>query len=135
MSGIFTWDERFSVGIEEIDDQHKKLFEIIDTVFEGVAEREDRKRLEEAFDKIIEYTRYHFATEERFFEIFHYPDAEEHKKRHAELLKQTLALKEEHCNGAPGISLELIDFLSQWLQKHILLHDKEYAPFLKEKLE
>ncbi len=129
MSGIIEWDEKFSVGIQEIDNQHKKLFHIIDTVFEGVAERCDREMLERAFDEVLDYTRYHFSTEESYFEKYHYPDAEEHKKQHAKLIKETLELKREYMDGAPGVTLELIDFLTRWLQQHILHHDKKYVPF------
>ena len=135
MSGIIEWDERFSVGIKEIDNQHKKLFKIISTVFDGLAGHENREMLKNAFDKVLDYTRYHFAAEEKYFKKFKYPDAEEHKKQHAKLLEETLALKSEYVEGAPGVTLELIDFLTRWLQHHILLHDKQYAPFLKRKMK
>ncbi|MBP9866109.1 MAG: hemerythrin family protein [Candidatus Omnitrophica bacterium] len=133
MPGIFEWDEKFSVGITEIDEQHKKLFQIISTVFDGIAERNDRELLKTAFDKILDYTKYHFETEERYFEEFKYPDAEAHKEQHAKLIKETLALKDQYAEGSLGVNLELIDFLTHWLQRHILLHDKKYAPFCAKK--
>ncbi|MCB9800041.1 MAG: hemerythrin family protein [Candidatus Omnitrophica bacterium] len=135
MSGIIEWDERFSVGIEEIDNQHKKLFAIIDSMFDGIAEQDNKEMLRVAFDKVLDYTRYHFATEESYFEKFNYPDAEEHKKQHAKLIEETLELQKEYCEGAPGMTLELIDFLTHWLQQHILLHDKKYAPFVNHPLK
>jgi hemerythrin len=70
MPGVFEWNDKFSVGIPEIDEQHKKLFEIISTVFDGIAERNDRELLKTAFDKILDYTKYHFATEEGYFVKF-----------------------------------------------------------------
>lgn len=129
MTDVFEWSDKFSVGIAEIDEQHKKLFEIIGTVFEGIAERNDRELLKTAFDKILDYTKYHFKTEESYFAKFQYPDAEAHKKQHAKLIEETLALKAEYGEGSLGVNLELIDFLTNWLQRHILLHDKKYAPF------
>jgi hemerythrin-like metal-binding protein len=129
MPGVFEWNDKFSVGIPEIDEQHKKLFEIISTVFDGIAERNDRELLKTAFDKILDYTKYHFATEEGYFVKFNYPDAVEHKQQHAKLIEETLALKEQYGEGSLGVNLELIDFLTHWLQRHILLHDKKYAPF------
>ena len=133
MPGIIQWDERFSVGIKEIDDQHKQLFKIIDTVFDGFTGNgeDENQLLKTAFDKVLDYTRYHFTTEERYFEKFHYPDAAEHKKQHALLLEETLNLKRQYTEGAPAVTFELIDFLTSWLQKHILLHDKKYAPYIK----
>ena len=135
MSGIIEWDARFSVGIKEIDDQHKKLFSIINTVFDGIAEANDTEMLKRAFDRILEYTRFHFETEEGYFDKYRYPDAEEHKAQHRALLEQTLELKSQYTEGAPGVTLELIDFLTRWLQQHILLHDKHYAPFLQTQLK
>lgn len=133
MSGLIEWDEKFSVGIKEIDDQHKKLFKIIDEVFDGFTGKseEETEMLKTAFDKVLEYTRYHFATEEQYFEKFHYPDAKEHKQQHAHLIEETLKLKKQYTEGAPAVTFELVDFLTEWLQKHILLHDKKYAPFIK----
>ncbi len=135
MTGFIEWDEKFSVGIKEIDDQHKELFRIVNTVFAGIAGRDDRAMLKKAFDKVLEYTRYHFATEERYFDKFKYPDAAEHKKQHAKLIEETIALQKQHAEGAPGVGIELIEFLTSWLQRHILMHDQKYAPFLKPKIK
>lgn len=137
MSDLIKWDEKFSVGIPEIDQQHQKLFQIIDAVFDGFTAggEKEKKALAEAFDKVLDYTRYHFATEERYFEEFHYPDAEEHKKQHARLLRETLAMKKQYTEDPSStITFELVDFLTLWLQKHILLHDKKYAPFVRPKI-
>lgn len=135
MEPVIEWEQKFSVGIEEIDEQHKKLFEIINDVFDGIAVGSDSSVLNHAFEQVIDYTKYHFATEERYLDQMHYPDAAEHKAQHQKLLEETLKLQEEFTEGAPSVSLELVDFLTEWLQKHILLHDKKYAPFIQDKIE
>ncbi len=136
MSDVISWDEKFSVGIPEIDEQHKKLFQIIENVFDGftAGAEIEKEMLKTAFDKVLDYTRFHFATEERYFDLYNYPDAKNHKARHAKLIEETVALRRQYTEGAPGVTFELLDFLTSWLQKHILLHDKHYAPFLKSKI-
>lgn len=128
---LVEWDEKFSVGIREIDAQHKKLFRIINSVFEGITENRTHEVVKAALDDIIDYTRYHFSTEERLFEKYKYPDAEQHKKQHMDLLEQVTNLQSQFAEDAPGVSVELLDLLTRWLQEHILHHDQHYAPFLK----
>lgn len=126
------WDEKYSVGNEEIDRQHKKLFEIINGLFEGIKKREGKESLQKALQSLIEYTQDHFATEESYFEKTNYPDTERHKQIHKELVEKVGKIGKEIEKGTAGISIEFLDFLVSWLQNHILLTDKKFAPFLKK---
>lgn len=134
MSKLFVeWTEELSVGIEEIDEQHKILVGLINRLFDETVTHEGNATvIDEVLHELIEYTVIHFAVEESLFRIFHYPATESHTRHHDELKAQVLEIQQKVKQGEMKINVELLMFLKKWLEQHILYEDKLYAPFLLE---
>lgn len=127
------WGPQFSVGIQEIDEQHKRLVSMVNSLYKAFKEGTERQVIASILNGLVEYTVYHFGTEEKYFEQFGYPEAEVHKKIHADLTRKVLAFKEKFDEGKATVSIELLKFLKDWLTNHICITDKKYGPYLKEK--
>ncbi len=129
---FISWDDDLSVGIQEIDEQHKVLINLINRLFNEALVKHNVDVANEVLTELIQYTIIHFSVEESLFRIFNYPDYEGHKVQHEELKKQVIMLKSRIEEGEE-ITIELISFLRSWLKKHILKEDKKYSSFFTEK--
>jgi len=127
--GKLQWSEDFSVGIPEIDEQHKTLFELIDRIHTAVLDRKGTAACAEVLDELVDYTRIHFGLEQSLMNIGKYPEYEAHCTLHRELVSEVEALQQKIRSGKAAISFELLHFLRTWLIKHILGEDKKYAAF------
>ena len=134
MRDIITWSDELSVGIEEIDAQHKGLVEMLNRLYKNAVEtKSDIETVKDILNQLVQYTVIHFATEESLFRIFNYPDTEAHTKQHDELKEQVTKIVDKVEKGEQTVNMELIHFLRKWLQNHIMRSDKKFAPFLSEK--
>ena len=88
--------------------------------------RQGKEVVGKVLDDLVRYTKFHFAREEEFFAKTGYP-AVEHKKEHAELVKQAEALQSRYKSGEVALSIEALDFLKDWLTIHIQGTDKKYS--------
>jgi hemerythrin len=133
MSKFVEWSNELSVGIEEIDAQHRILVDLLNEVHEAIQQRQGAEVTQDIIRRLDEYTRVHFAVEESLMRILHYPDYERHKEEHEKLIKQLHGLRDKLDAGKVSISFELSQFLKTWLTKHIMEGDKRYtAHFLAQ---
>lgn len=125
------WTADLSVGIEEIDEQHKILVGLINRLFDQtvVHQTADPAVMDEILHELVEYTVIHFAVEESLFRIFHYPGTEAHTQHHDDLKVQVLEIQQKIKRGEASVNTELLMFLKKWLTNHILQEDKLYGPF------
>ncbi|MGR3319907.1 MAG: bacteriohemerythrin [Candidatus Anammoxibacter sp.] len=130
---IFIWDDKYLVNIKEIDDQHKKLVDLINKLNEAMYEGQGCEMLEVVLKDLVIYTKSHFANEENLLSSNGYPDFLKHKEKHDELTGQVIDLQKQFEGGRIMITLQVMKFLKDWLSNHILDIDKKYAPFLKDK--
>ena len=127
------WSEDLSVGLEEIDEQHKILINLINRLFnEAILKRADKSLISDILDELIQYTIVHFAVEESLFRIFDYPDSEAHQEHHDQLKNEVVSFRKKFQDGTP-IDIELMGFLKKWITLHIMKDDKKYTPFFLEK--
>jgi len=131
MSSLFGWSEKYSLEIKEIDQQHKKLIGMISKLHEAMRNREGRQVTGVVLKELIDYTRDHFAFEERLMKTHSYPEYEQHKTKHGKMTRKVLDIQRGYEEGKLSINLELMKFLEDWVDKHILGTDMKYAPFLK----
>jgi hemerythrin len=127
---LINWSEAFEVGIPEVDEQHKKLVAIVNALHEAMRKGQAREILGKALDEVVDYTVYHFATEERLFAEKEYPRAVAHKHLHDELTATAKKLRADVASGKSVISHEVMRFLRDWLQQHILSEDKQFGRFV-----
>ncbi len=130
---LFEWSDKYSVNINEIDNQHKKIINIINGLHYAMKEGKGREALASILQSLIDYTKTHFTDEERLMNINGYPEFSKHRAAHENLVKQVLDFQQKFKDGNIMVSLELAGFLKDWLSKHILETDKKYAPFLNSK--
>ena len=131
---VIVWSEKLSVGIESIDEQHKVLIGLINSLNTAMANGEANMMIGNILLKLTDYTRFHFTYEEDLFELHGYPNSVQHKLQHQKLVKQISALKEDYESDITGsIGLEIMQFLKTWLTKHIMKTDMEYSRFLIDK--
>lgn len=127
---FMTWNEQLKVGIDVIDDDHRKLVELINELHDGMMAGCNREALGSILDRLVSYTRLHFAREEEFFARTGYLDAA-HKKAHADLMAQMIDLTAKFKGELLAAPSPLImDFLKDWLNDHILGSDKKCAAHL-----
>lgn len=131
---LITWDDsKFSVNINVIDVQHKKLVELINLLHGNMKVGRGKDVIGKVLNELISYTDYHFDTEERLFQQHGYPDIANHKKVHGDLKKKAIELKTEFEKGVTIITPNVLNFLSDWLTNHIIKMDKAYSAFLNGK--
>jgi len=130
---LIQWDSSFSVNVAEIDRQHQKLIQMINELNDAMRQGKGKDALGKIIDGLTAYTGTHFSTEEKYFDQFGYADGDSHKKTHADFVKKVLDVKEKFAKGQLGLTIEIMDFLSDWLNHHIKGSDKKYAPFFNEK--
>lgn len=127
MAKFVEWSDDLSVGVEEIDEQHKVLVDMINDMHEAIHQRHGSDAVQEILAKLADYTRIHFAVEESLMRILNYPEYEAHHEQHKELLAHVVELQEKVRTGKTSIGFELMHFLKVWLTKHIMESDKEYT--------
>ena len=130
---FMSWGPQFEIGIQEIDQQHRKLVSMVNTLYKAVKEGKGRETMGQLLNELVSYTDYHFKTEEYYFDKFGYPETDLHKEIHRKLVQKVLNFKEKFDRGEADISYDLLNFLKDWLVNHIGKTDKKYGPFLKEK--
>jgi hemerythrin len=131
--GRFAWSEKYSVNIREIDDQHKKLIKMVVQLHDAMREGKGKQALGEVLGDLIQYTRTHFANEERLMKVNGYPEYEAHKAKHESMTRKVAQIYRDYQDGKVTISFEVMSFLEEWVDKHIMGTDKQYMPFLNGK--
>jgi hemerythrin len=126
----FVWSEKYSVNVREIDDQHKKLISMVGQLNEAMLQGKGKQALGKILQDLIGYTRTHFAAEEHLMKTKGYPEYDEHKAKHDKMTEKVLAVQKEYLAGKLNISLEVMTFLENWVDKHIMGTDMKYGPFL-----
>jgi hemerythrin len=129
---LYDWNEKYSVGIESLDQDHKALFSLINKFFDAMRQGKAKEILNETLDDLISYTRTHFKREELLFSSTHYSDFQKHKIEHDHFIEKIDEFREQYDAGNQRISIELIKFLSDWLVNHIQSSDKKYSSYLKK---
>jgi len=128
---LFTWNSAYRIGINEMDNQHKKLFEILEEGHLSI-QNKDYNNLHQIFDSLLEYTYYHFKEEEELLEKYQYKELQEHKLLHQELIEYLNSSKQQCIENR--LDDEIFTTLTKdWLLKHILKEDAKYSEFLNNK--
>ena len=129
---LVKWSDEYSVGITEIDNQHRGLVIIINELFSLISDGKAKSKLNDIFDHLKNYTEKHFLAEETMMFKFAYTDLENHKNEHKKFIQRLSELKDDFVNEKVTISLEVLIFLKDWLLNHILVSDKKYQPLIED---
>jgi hemerythrin-like metal-binding protein len=124
------WREEFSVGIIEIDSQHKHLLCLYNNLVDAVYTGQSTRSLGNCLDELLQYVVTHFTTEEQYMKKYGYPHYEIHKKEHDDLREKTYHIHLDFTRGQPVLNIEVLDFLKKWLANHVLISDQGYKSHL-----
>jgi hemerythrin len=130
---MFTWKDNFNIGVAEIDAQHRRLYSLADELYAAMFTGKGKDVMEPVLRNLVDYTKTHFAAEERLMQKCVYPDYQAHKMQHIEMTNKVLQLQRDFQAGKNMITIEVMEFLSNWLRHHIAGSDRKYVPFVKGK--
>ncbi len=128
---FYEWSESMSVGVRLLDDDNKRIIGIINQLHECVQHGSPTDVLDEIFDSLIAYFEFHFSREEKVIEACGYPHAKIHQEEHVVFTEHMYKLRGRQLRGTgPAIDNELVDYLKNWLNHHILILDMGYQSYV-----
>ena len=131
---LMNWTDKLAVGVTVLDNDHKKLIVMVNQLFDGIQSGHGKESVGKILDGLIAYTKVHFGNEERYFAQTGYPAAPAHKQEHDDLTRQVVSVQQKYRAGTTNVlSLEVLNFLKNWLVKHIQGSDQKYGPYLNAK--
>ncbi|MBP7603797.1 MAG: hemerythrin family protein [Spirochaetes bacterium] len=122
---FLTWNDKYTVGVGEIDEQHRHLFTLTNDFHDALTIGTAKKNLGDALDALVDYARRHFMDEEKLMADSQYPELAHHRIEHDRLTREALDFRARFVEGKPVSTLEFAKFLSDWLVKHIIVMDKK----------
>lgn len=126
---IVKWDARYEIGVGDVDEQHRMLFDIINDIWAAQVRGADRDELLDVVRRLERYTVAHFTAEGTLMSAVEYPQLDAHKVLHRQFVERVR--EEGAAVRAKGVvSLDLLHFLQDWLIEHILHVDTQYATFM-----
>jgi len=126
-----SWNDEYNVGVAMIDQQHKKLFALIDKLDECLGGQVQKSDIATVVSSLVRYMQAHLLTEERLMLRHGYQDYEQHKQEHDAFTRSVLQF--DLRSSEPSMAKDLHDFLIAWWKNHILVTDKRYSPFFARK--
>jgi hemerythrin len=125
-----TWTPAMSVGLKRLDRQHQGLFDIMNQLHEGMLRGRGSDVLGSAITNLTQYARIHFGDEEYLLRTHDYPRLAEHLTMHEAFRRKLADLDTHFKSGTAAMAVSTIDFLRDWLSRHILAVDAQYKEFL-----
>ena len=132
MTAHFVWTLEYSVGVEAIDEQHRKFFDIANGILDLVGRGQaDAGQVPGHIARLLEYALYHFSTEEKYFSDFHYPEAELHIAAHdyfrRTVIEYASSFLQPGHEDYPKMASQAAQFAGEWLMRHIKGMDQLYV--------
>ncbi|AEF84340.1 hemerythrin family protein [Treponema primitia ZAS-2] len=130
---LVKWEDRYSVGIQLMDDQHKELIRLTNELYKSCLASDEAARayFTTTIKATVDYVKYHFAAEEKLLENIKYPDIGNHKKWHESFVKQVLEDAQNFEDGKKFVPNTFVRFLKDWILSHIAVEDQNYALYIQ----
>lgn len=130
---LIQWDKSLSVGVVEFDNQHKKLIQLINDLNDAMLKGKGKEAVAVIIAELRKYTVSHFGYEEKTLERIAYPELTKQQAEHKRFVDDILKFEKELTDGKIGLSVAVMNFLSDWLRKHIQGEDMRYTAFCNSK--
>lgn len=132
MDNLF-WKPEYSVGVDEIDRHHQRLFDMIGLLQLSLDSKLDDDSTITVLDEMVDYVNYHFQREEELMTKYEYPHFKDHKKEHWEFALEAMEFVRKYHENKNALTVEMHNYLKEWLINHILNSDQQYAKFFQQK--
>lgn len=133
-SKLVTWSSTYSVGVKIIDEQHKGLLNLVNDMYNHVADDEaaERAYFQKVIQQAVNYVKVHFATEEKILRATKFQGYAEHKKEHDYFILTVVDNIRAFETGKNMNLISFTHFLKDWILTHIAIMDKQYFEYLKK---
>ena len=131
---IAKWDERYATGVEKFDNQHKELFKLTNDLYRACLSGDAATNVvfKDSLHRMVDYVRFHFNDELGILKKINYPEFNEHKRQHDELVKKVLEAVKNYDEGKRFVANNFVRDLKDWIFEHIGHTDKKYAIYISE---
>ncbi len=129
---LIVWSKSYSVGVSQMDREHQRLIDIINNLYAAMRSGRSRDAIGTILDELIDYTKTHFAHEEKLMQESNYEGFDEQKRCHVSLVSQVVEIQQKYHAGT-ALGQEVMTFLKGWLINHIQGLDKKYGPVMNKK--
>lgn len=129
---LIEWNDSFSLGIDKIDEQHQRLIALLNKLHDAMKTGQGKEVLTDILNGLIEYTAYHFKTEEDLFQKFSFEGKDGHVAEHKAFVDRLNEFQTKFGAGDAVLTMEILQFLNTWVRKHIQGIDREYIDCFKE---
>jgi len=130
---LIHWTPALSVGVEHLDEQHREIVTLINSLDDAMAQGKGRGVLGQILSDLTRYSLWHFSEEEKLFDTLGYPDAAAHVAEHKRFIAEVAKAQADFDSGKQALSIQVIDFLTDWLSTHICGADQKYTALFNEK--
>ncbi|MBI4510724.1 MAG: bacteriohemerythrin [Deltaproteobacteria bacterium] len=129
---LISWNESYSVGIPRLDNQHKRIFEFIDLLFDAMCKGQGRGVIGKVIDDLVSYTEEHFGCEEHLMRTHGFTDYLNHKRVHDGFIAKVREFRDRHRQDDTTVPADVARYLREWLTNHINGMDKGYRSFFSK---
>ncbi len=126
------WDTGWSLGIAELDDQHRILSDLVNTLHGFLEQKQDDEKVAMMLHRLIEYGAAHFSAEEQLMVGSGFPDFEEHRLEHNRFIKTVADFTEDLAEGRGDVVEKAVEFIHDWFFNHVDKTDRRFVPYLKK---
>jgi hemerythrin-like metal-binding protein len=126
------WTQNLSVSVKLLDKQHQTLLAIMNEMYEALDKGIEKIVIGKILAELTDFAKFHFATEEKYFEMYHYEGTTEHIIEHKKILTKVSELSEQQKAGENLLAIEVLFFLEDWLKQHLMKVDRQYIPCFHE---
>ena len=130
------WTDDLATGVNEIDNQHKELFQRINNLLDACSHGKGKIEVKKVLSFLEDYVITHFSEEEKYMAKYDYPDGLSHKKQHSEFMENFSSIKKQFEADGPGVHIVIMTnrLIVDWLKNHIRKVDRALGSFLRTKI-
>jgi len=130
---LVTWDQSYSVSVKRLDEQHQKLFALINSLHDAMRQGKGQAAVQDTVRELATYTATHFRAEEEVLRKANYPGLAAHQAEHQQYVAKVNQFAEDMKAGKNANSISVLGFLKDWLAEHIKRTDRSYSAYLNSK--
>lgn len=128
---LIQWEDRLSVGVEQIDNDHKLIIRMINKAYDS--SKVDHETLQELINDMRTYALNHFATETSLMKKYGYPETDRHLRQHKDFVMRAVVTSSLDATKDWSLdAVKVFQYLSDWVDNHILVEDKKLGRYLNE---